>query len=272
MLYIIYTSSPTINVQKTIVTSLFADDIAVFIKTSSVPRGKKILEKAIHIIDENLSVLGLELAPSKTKFIHFNKKNFRPGSTEIIIKNTRIKSCHKAKFLGRTFDHKLLFKPHIDTVAQKCSKALNILRFLCGTWWGSSPEILIIFYKSFVCSIIDYGSFIYLTSNKSTIERIEKIQFAAIRIAYGYRRSTPTNIILAESKMISLENRSNFLCRCFLAKSISTTEALTTNTITNSFYIIKKTSFKIQQNTFSKHSPAPRYHCFSRNTQQITYI
>ena len=78
---------------------------------------------------------------------------------------------------------------------------MNLLKFLRRTWWGADPSILLILYKSFVRSIIDYGCFIYFSHKKNEVEALEKIQFAAIRYALGYRISTPTNLLIAESKL-----------------------------------------------------------------------
>ena len=49
-----------------------ADDIAIYSKRYSTNRNKKLLEKSIRVIQKNLFDLGLDLAPHKTIFIHFN--------------------------------------------------------------------------------------------------------------------------------------------------------------------------------------------------------
>ena len=72
---------------------------------------------------------------------------------------------------------------------------MNIIKFLRVTWWGSDHETLIILYKSFVRSILDYGCFVYFPTQLNQIEKLEKIQYAVIRLALGYRINTPTNIL-----------------------------------------------------------------------------
>ena len=104
-------------------------------------------------------------------------------------------------------------------------RAINIIKFLCGTWWGSNPTTLLILYKSYVRSILDYASFIYYPKLKKYREMLEKIQYAALRSAMGYRISTPTNIILAETKVCAIRDRARFLCRCYLSKIISFSES-----------------------------------------------
>ena len=91
---------------------------------------------------------------------------------------------------------------------------------------------LIVLYKSFVRSILDYGCFIYYTSKKNHTEKLEKIQFFGIRLALGYRISTLTNILIAESKLSYIEERVKFLCNSYLNKVLSNNNLLISKTIT----------------------------------------
>ena len=77
--------------------------------------------------------------------MHFNDKNIKPGETEIKIGDYTIKSSATAKFLGIIFDYKLSFIPQINRVEKKCARALNIIKYLRGTWWGADPDTLITF-------------------------------------------------------------------------------------------------------------------------------
>ena len=60
---------------------------------------------------------------------------------------------------------------------------------------------------------------------------LERIQFAAIRRALGFRLSTPTNILIGESKLPLLKERAKYLCKRFLLKSLSNTSTQTFHTI-----------------------------------------
>ena len=91
-------------------------------------------------------------------------------------------------------------------------RASNIIKFLRGTWWGSDPSTLITLYKSFVRSLIDYGCYIYFPSSVNLINKLERIQYIAIRSALGLRISTPTNILLAEAKLLFIKDRTELLC------------------------------------------------------------
>ena len=237
LLYILYVSDIVENLPKNIIVSQFADDIALYIKFSSVKRAKSILQNAITRIQNNLCQLGLELEPEKTVLIHFNNKNIVPGNVVIQIGSHTIKSSEYTRFLGVFFDYKLAFYRHVTEIHKRCFRALNIIRFLCGTWWGADPTTLITLYKSYVRSITDYASFVYFPVRKTQIEKIEKIQYNAIRSAVGFRVSTPKNILLAEAKLPFLKARSSHLCKNFLTKTFSNLESQTLKSI-KSFYNI----------------------------------
>ena len=241
LLYVVYVSEILKNLPEKAHVTQFADDIEIHSKS------KTVLENAIVIIKNNLLEIGLDLSPQKTVFIHFNKKNILPGESAIIIDDHNIKSSERAKFLGIYFDFNHSFMSKINEVQKRCHKALNIIKFVCGTWWGSHPETLIILYKSFVRSIIDYGSYIYFPKLKSLSEKLEKIQFTAIRAALGYRNTTPTNILIAESKLIYIKERTKFLCKRYLSKALSNTTSPTYEILLKHHNLIKTKTSKRQR-------------------------
>ncbi|XP_076235116.1 uncharacterized protein LOC143179689 [Calliopsis andreniformis] len=204
LLYILYISYIAKNVSPNMYTLQFADDIALYTKSSSLDYGIPSIENAIESINSNLNDLGLNLSPEKTKFVCFTRKRIPPGSLKIKIGNCFIKDCSSARFLDIIFDRDLSFKSHIDTVSKRCLKALNIVKV------------------SYVLLLNTVFSSIFLIVN-------------VVRCALGYRISTPTNIIMAESGLPLLESRARFLCNCFLVKAISNYNSFTYKSIANYF-------------------------------------
>ena len=121
---------------------------------------------------------------------------------------------------------------------------MNIIKFIRDTWWGADPEMLIILYKTFVRSIIDYGCFIYFPTQLNQINKLEQIQYLATRLALGFRNSTPTNILLSESKLPLLQERSKFFCNCYLNKVHSNVSLPFHKTIINIKQSIEKINNK----------------------------
>ena len=243
LLFSIYTSRIAENLPKSVIVSQFADDFAMYIKFKTLQRSKKTFEKAIQTVETNLEKIGLEFSPKKTKLIHFNNKKIEPGKVEIKIKDHIIKSTNSTRFLGIIFDYQLSFVPQINSVLNKCMRSLNIIKFLRGKWWGSDPETLIILFKSYVRSLIEFGCFVYFPIRKTLANKLERIQYTAIRYALGYRNSTPTNILLGESKLLTIRERAIFLGKCYFAKVNSTKKSLVYQTIDSYKKTMKKKIF-----------------------------
>lgn len=91
---------------------------------------------------------------------------------------------------------------------------------------------------------MDFASFVYFPKRKNEIIKLERIQYAAIRLALGYRISTPTNILIAESKLMYIKYRSKFLCLSYLSKILSNSSLTVNKSIHKSFSIIKITKRK----------------------------
>lgn len=221
LLYTICTRNILRKLSSKVEASLFADDIALYIRLPDFETDKAILENSIDQLISNLKSLGLTIAPEKTVALRFSQKGSPPENTQIRIGEHQTTSSTTARFLGIYFDQKLNFNYQISMIQQRCLKALNIIKFLRRTWWGTDPETLIGLYKSYVRSIIDYGLFAYFPSTKKYRAKLESIQYSAIRFALGYRRSTPTNVLIGESKLMVIEERARFLCKTYLVKVLS---------------------------------------------------
>jgi len=94
-------------------------------------------------------------------------------------------------------------------------KANDVLKYVSNV--TRDPEIgtSLYLYKLLVRSMVDYGNFIYAPFNAQQILKLERGQYLGLRTALGYRNSTPTNVIIAESKIMFLSNRAKFLAKNF---------------------------------------------------------
>lgn len=186
LLYLLYVSNIADKLNKNVVVSQFADDIALYGKSKTVNRRKNLLTNAIAKVDNNVISLGLELSLSKTQILHFNNLKVLPGKIEILVKGHVITSSEAVRFLGLIHNSKMTVIPHIDAVIKKYCRALNIVKYLCSTWLGSNLETLINLYNDYVRFIIDFGSNLYFPKSKKGRKKIDSIQNNAIRIALGH--------------------------------------------------------------------------------------
>ena len=79
-------------------------------------------------------------------------------------------------------------------------KSLDIIKVLRATWWGGHPQTLLNVYRGLVRSIFVYNCFSINIKNLELKNKIDKLQYKALRLALGYRNSTPINIMQAEAK------------------------------------------------------------------------
>lgn len=76
-------------------------------------------------------------------------------------------------------------------------------------------------YKAYTRSILEYAIFIHCPRNRKSKEALEKVQNRGLRIAMGYRNSTPINVMTAEARVCRVEERARLLARNYWTKTIS---------------------------------------------------
>ena len=67
------------------------------------------------------------------------------------------------------------------------------------TLWGAEPALLVRRYIAIVRSRIEYASFLFCHLSRTQSLTLDRIRFKVLRLAMGYRTSTPTNVVLAKS-------------------------------------------------------------------------
>ncbi|XP_071642940.1 uncharacterized protein [Temnothorax longispinosus] len=176
---------------------------------------------------------------------------------DITINGNPIQYHEIVKFLGIFVDCALSGKPHFTYVINKCRKALNIMTALAGVWWGAHPQQLMMIYKGIIHSNIDYGcQLLQLSGNLTIFEKLQRIQYKAIRIAFGYRQSTPINVLLDEAKEPPLQFRLKYLTSKLVLKNIAQEFSPVTNSLDE---LISITRSPNNCEKACKHIPAYRY-------------
>lgn len=199
----------------------YADDIAIYSNIERLGEAREILEGAIDKLERNLNGEGLEIEQSKTNIIIFNNRPDRENRLIFKIKGERIGNVRTAKFLGITLDSKLKFNRHLENVVIKTQKSINILRYLCRVSWGMETSTALSVYKAYIRSNMEYGLMVCYPRDRKGREVLEKLQNKGIRVAMGYRNSTPINVMLGEAKIMKIEDRAaGLLARNFWTKII----------------------------------------------------
>ena len=104
-----------------------------------------------------------------------------------------IRPTNSAKFLGIEIDGLLSFKKHTDSVLDRASRRLNVLRVLASN--GTDAPTLMRLYKIYVRPIVEYGSAAFMSAPKTQLSRLQHIQTEAIRICLRLPRYIRTDLL-----------------------------------------------------------------------------
>ena len=74
------------------------------------------------------------------------------------------------------FDQKFTWATHIKIPEAKCTRALNILKYLSHTFKSCTRQLLIQLYESLIRSRLDYGVPVYNLANRSVLTLLNIIQ------------------------------------------------------------------------------------------------
>lgn len=128
----------------------------------------------------------------------------------------------KTPFLGVIVDRRFTGAAHFRYLINKCRKILDVLTSLSGVWWGSHPQLLLTLYRAMFRSVIEYGCQIFgLEGNRTTFNIINRMQYQAFRVAYGYRGSTLINILHCEACEPPLRARMAIVSRRYIFRCLS---------------------------------------------------
>jgi len=128
---------------------------------------------------------GLKINPDKTQCIFIgSRQNIAkiPVNTTIIFEDSYIRPRTFVKNLGVHIDRFMTFENHVDNIHRK---VMGTLIYLSHIKNRIPAETRISVIQTLVLSIINYCSNIWGTANKGQIQKIQKLQNFAARVALG---------------------------------------------------------------------------------------
>lgn len=156
------------------------------------------------------SITGFKISAEKTKVIAFHRKR-NVLLPKLKLNEKEITNATSIKFLGMIFDKKLTWIDHVKYLFDKCSKSLNLLKVLKSTRWGADRKTLMLFYRSYVRSILDYGCTAYSSASATILKLLDRIHHTGIRLVTGAFRTSPTGSLCVEAAEPPLEYRRHIL-------------------------------------------------------------
>lgn len=198
----------------------YADDLVILVRGNDTNKMTTDLNKTLLDLNMWLQQHEMTLSLPKCQAIWFTKGKRNGTPPNININNNIIPYVSKTKYLGTIFTQHLKWDRQVEEMKIKASKNLNIIRAFCRTWWGADPVTLQVAYNGIIKSHLDYCSFILKPCAKATLNKLNTVQFMALRIITGCMKSTPTTALLAETAEINLDHRRKMLATKFILKMI----------------------------------------------------
>ena len=182
----------------------FADDIAITGSCGNALLAVRRIQKAVDDVESWCRKWRVILNGEKSNLVILSRKRKKLDENLcILLFNDVVRPVSKARFLGVEIDNTLRFKEHIQALAQKADKRLNILRILA--WGGTEPKTLLRLY--YVRSIFEYGSVSFLHCPDATLDTMQKIQNRAIRICLRLPRYVSIKLLHESSSLPIIKKR-----------------------------------------------------------------
>lgn len=227
----------------------YADDFCFYTVQSSFSSCITEMKYAFYCLKNWFLAHNLEISAEKSAIVTFTRRRLTiPSNICLCGVNVPIKRNYK--YLGIVLDNKLLWNDHIEHIKNKCEKGINMLKCVTRTKWGADPNIALQFYKAYIRSILDYGSFLYGSAANCHLRAVDRVQYSALRISIGAMKSSPIQTLLVESQEPPLHIRRIYLAskeiiklKCFSTDSplLNSIHLLAIDNLTNRYWELKRT-------------------------------
>ena len=224
----------------------YADDICIYTIQKSYAECVTDLRYMVYCLKQWIDEHNFSISAEKSSIMFFTRHRLQ-NITALNLCGLNIPIVNQYKYLGIILDPKLLWTKHINHVKNKCQKGINMLKCVSKTRRGADPLISLMFYRSYIRAIIDYGCVLYGSASNSNLLII---QFKAIRISIGAMQSSPCPAILAEAQEPPLKLRRQFLAD----KTLIKIRSINPNNILNS---INTLNFEDLTNKYWIHKNSP---------------
>ena len=189
--------------------------------------------KDIDEISGSLNVAGEELArwtEENCMEISASKSTstlFTPWSKEvnkdlgIQIGGVDVPPSKNPKHLGVVFDPTFTFSAHASAIARRAAQRLNLLKALSGTRFGKDKETLLMTWRIYIRSILNYAApIVHPNYSVTSHKKLQLVQNRALRICLGCHSASAVDHLHREAKELMVADHLKLLSAQFLAKCL----------------------------------------------------
>ena len=188
--------------------SLYADDLAIWSSSPSVPIVVEATQGALFQLDRWSEYWCLPLNPSKCEASFFSvdlhQAHLQP---HLLLISSRLRVNPTPTFLGIIFNRTLSFSKYVSSLMAKFFPGLKALRCISASSWGPSKDPLSLF-----CINLFFGPFSLTLKlgwfpflSVTNITKLERLHRAASRAITGCLSSSPILLLLSEASLPPLQ-------------------------------------------------------------------
>lgn len=161
--------------------SLYADDTVLYLSGPNLADLTSRLNDSLHCLHDWCTENRLTVNANKTKAMVFKtKKTDGNDNVKIMYNTVELKLVIEYVYLGFLIDNELTLKQHAEKQYNTCNHKLftlsKIRKYL-------TKDIVIKLYKTLILPILDYGDIFYNCLPNVVLDKIQRVQNRALRIA-----------------------------------------------------------------------------------------
>ena len=154
--------------------SPYMKDLQVSYRHSNWKIVKRKLLDSINVVKTFAQKNHFKFSTSQTSMLHFTKLS-SPPPKELWLGNIRIQKSETVKNHCLVFHSKLDWKANIQLLKSKFNKPLNLFRSVSSTELAADQKRLMMIYRSWIISKVDYRCRVYNSASSMEPESLESV-------------------------------------------------------------------------------------------------
>ena len=187
-------------------TVLFADDTTISLVGNNCSLLSSSLQSCLDIASSWMTNNGLKLNADKTKcmLIRSSRTRVDPPPLHIHLSGSEIEQVSSFKLLGVLVNDTLTWTDHINHVASRMGRGVNLLRRLS---WFLPQSLLVLYLKSYILPLVDYCDVVWDNCTQHDSHHLQSLFNYACCLALHRPRLSSSSALWKELGLTSLHNR-----------------------------------------------------------------
>lgn len=219
MLFLIYINDvDNLNINSKI--KLYADDTVIYNSHSNIDQACMTLQADLDIFGNWCAINKLTINTKKSKGMMFGSRHKLRNVNPVPLKlnGINLHFVKSYKYLGINLDGCLSFNKQINEITKQVTHKLYMLsKIRCYLTTDAAIKI----YKSMVLPYFDYGDVLLVSTNITSLNKLQKLQNRGLRICLRCNERQPVHLLHTTTNVPMLINRRKTHLRNFMFKRLS---------------------------------------------------